>query len=468
MDLASGRWFLPTFKRPERLRQFFQAAAAVGGFSTKGTVIVNGSRRGYASVPLPDGWDMVVLPKNIGLGGALNWALKHYPAEGWYGVLVDDLWPETPGWDAKLVEAVQPMRIASCMDGFRTPNRMGTPVFGGDLLRAWGFWSVPGVWHSYMDDFWERIGSEFSIWTQLSDVMVRHKTPFGGSAAVDETHETAYGPNSERLAADKVVFDKFIEENQDAIWASMSKALGVVVRRVNVAGKSIFFGTPCHDSHVHMAYHQAMVTTTLELIRHQVAPFSHMIPGDSMVHRARNHTVGAFMESPCTHLMFIDGDMSWNPSDVLRLLSHEKDLVSGLGVRKQDPISFCGVLPPVLECCQATGCVEAHHAGTGFMLISRECIERVIAAYPETKYKHADGKVYYCLFEPVIRNEQLWSEDYEFCDRFRRIGGKVWVDPSIELSHYGNKAWTAKLLDHLKRVPAPEAVPETVPSVAAE
>ena len=48
---------------------------------TKGTVIVNGPCDGYADVPLPDGWEMVILPENLGLGGALNWFLKEYPSE---------------------------------------------------------------------------------------------------------------------------------------------------------------------------------------------------------------------------------------------------------------------------------------------------------------------------------------------------------------------------------------------------
>ena len=33
------------------------------------------------------------------------------------------------------------------------------------------------------------------------------------------------------------------------------------------------------------------------------------------------------------------------------------------------------------------------------------------------------------------------SEDYEFCRRWRALGGKVWVDPGIWLKHFGTFAY---------------------------
>jgi len=461
--MTTGKWFLPTYNRPDRLRGFIDACNALGGTTTPVVVLVNGHCDGYADIAYPEGWEVIVLPENLGLCGALNWAFRENPGLDWYGCLVDDLKPETKEWDRILSEAVTPFGIISAQDGYRTPERMGTPVFGGNLLRAWGFWSPPGLWHCYLDDFWETVGRQFGIWTQC-DVMMRHQTPFAGLAAVDQTHIEAYGLQNARLEADRQAYEAFMAEHKADIWGRMTIATGKRVREVSVAGKSIAVGTPVYDNTLHLSYHNALISTIQQLVQHGVGFFSITIPGDSMVHRARNHTLGAFLETGASHLLFIDADMGWNPSDVLRLLSHEKDLVCGLGVRKQDPPSFCGILPEKVEADPETGCLKALHAGTGFMLISRECVLKMIEAYPQTKYLHADEKTYHCLFEPVVRDERLWSEDYEFCTRWRALGGDVWVDPTVKLEHWGRKAWTGALIDHLTvtHVAAP------VPAIAAE
>src|SRR5210317_935449 len=40
---------------------------------------------------------------------------------------------------------------------------------------------------------------------------------------------------------------------------------------------------------------------------------------ESLITRARNYCVDEFMRSDCTHLMFIDSDIGFNPQDVLTM-----------------------------------------------------------------------------------------------------------------------------------------------------
>ena len=70
------------------------------------------------------------------------------------------------------------------------------------------------------------------------------------------------------------------------------------------------------------------------------------------------------------------------------------------------------------------------------MMIKRDLIKKVAKKYPELMYKE-NGKKGYGLFESAIMNKEHLSEDYAFCERVKSVGEKIYIDPSIELTHNG-------------------------------
>ncbi len=93
------------------------------------------------------------------------------------------------------------------------------------------------------------------------------------------------------------------------------------------------------------------------------------------------------------------------------------------------------------------GFLTGSYAGTGFMMIRREALLRLIAAYPETRYAAAHASAdaaqsphQYALFDGMIDKAtgHYLSEDYTFCQRWRAIGGQVWLDPRGVLAHVGS------------------------------
>jgi hypothetical protein len=88
-------------------------------------------------------------------------------------------------------------------------------------------------------------------------------------------------------------------------------------------------------------------------------------------------------------------------------------------------------------------------APTGFMLIQRHVIEKMIEAHPEWAYKNADGAVLHALFDFGIRNEQYVGEDYLFCDRATNLGFKVYIDVDISLPHVGTEAFTSNFREEV-------------------
>ena len=94
----------------------------------------------------------------------------------------------------------------------------------------------------------------------------------------------------------------------------------------------------------------------------------------------------------------------------------------------------------------SNGLIKLKDAATGFMLIKREAILKMIDAYPELYFNNdldlpeEEAKWTYLLFDVMHEQEtkRYLSEDYAFCRRWQKIGGEVWLDPLVELDHVGH------------------------------
>jgi hypothetical protein len=202
-------WFLPTFGRPGRCQGTLDSVIAAGT-STPGVVIINGDPDPrHRSLRLPDGWKTIYLePPNIGLCHALSEAFERFPDLEWYGYFADENIVRTPGWDAKLVEAAGSNRIANPDYGWQASERLhGAVVFGGDLLRAWGWWVPPGLIHSFLDDAWEHIATKLGIWHHVPEVMVEH-CHVGNDKAPDDA---TYTKGCASFDADKAAFHNLMQ-----------------------------------------------------------------------------------------------------------------------------------------------------------------------------------------------------------------------------------------------------------------
>lgn len=224
---------------------------------------------------------------------------------------------------------------------------------------------------------------------------------------------------------------------------------------------SVFVATPCYGGQVHQLYMQSVI----QLMQHARESFFDVTLGllgnDSLITRSRNTLVSAFLDSLSTHLMFIDADISFDPRQVERMLRFGEGVVAGIyplkvldwvgaagrpGTAEQPALRYCGTLCEADEAERREGFVTGKQAGTGFMLIARETVLRMINSYPELRYTgmlvyppQRGNRSYYALFDCMIDPDTgtYLSEDYAFCWRWRRIGGKVWLDTTGRLTHTG-------------------------------
>jgi hypothetical protein len=167
------------------------------------------------------------------------------------------------------------------------------------------------------------------------------------------------------------------------------------------------------------------------------------LSNESLISRGRNTLTARFLHNTeSTHLMFIDADIGWEPWHLLVLLNRDVDVIGGLYPMKSMPVKWCvngfegaETGPDHLQ--------EVTKTGTGFLLIKREVFEK-LNAHPAVKpFVNDIGlpaelnphmKTY---FDTAVREGRYYSEDWTFCENWRDLGGKVWVDKRVLLRHSG-------------------------------
>ena len=167
------------------------------------------------------------------------------------------------------------------------------------------------------------------------------------------------------------------------------------------------------------------------------------LSNESLISRGRNTLTAKFLHNKeSTHLMFIDSDIGWEPWHLLVLLNRDVDVIGGLYPMKSMPVKWCvngfegaETGPDHLQ--------EVTKTGTGFLLIKREVFEK-LDAHPAVKSFTNDiglpaelNPYMKTYFDTAVREGRYYSEDWTFCENWRDLGGKVWVDKRVLLKHTG-------------------------------
>ena len=165
---------------------------------------------------------------------------------------------------------------------------------------------------------------------------------------------------------------------------------------------------------------------------------------ESLISRARNTLTAKFLNNKeSTHLMFIDADIGWEPWHLLVMLNAQKDVIGGLYPMKSLPVKWCVNGFDGAEVSEDGTLQEVSKTGTGFMLIKRDVFEK-LDAHPAVKPFMNDiglpaelNPYMKTYFDTAVRENRYYSEDWTFCENWRDLGGKVWVDKRVLLKHTG-------------------------------
>jgi len=176
---------------------------------------------------------------------------------------------------------------------------------------------------------------------------------------------------------------------------------------------------------------------------------------ESLISRARNTLTAKFLDMPdATHLFFVDADIGWEPWHLLVLLNRDVDVIAGLYPMKTMPIKwvvngFDGAEEG------PDGLQEVSKAGTGFLLMKKHVFGKLNSHPAVKQYKNDIGldpkydqylKTY---FDTAVRQNRYYSEDWTFCENWRDLGGRIWVDKRVLLRHSGSYVFCQENQQHL-------------------
>jgi hypothetical protein len=247
----------------------------------------------------------------------------------------------------------------------------------------------------------------------------------------------------------------------------------------------LFVATPMYGGMNHGLYAKSCLDLQTLMMRYGVDIKFSFLFNESLITRARNYLTDEFLRSDCTHMLFIDSDIHFNPQDVLALMALDKDVIGGPYPKKSinwGNIAYAArkhteMEPRELEQLvgeyvfnvvkgtqqfQVTEPLQVLEIGTGFMMIKRNVFEKLEKSYPQLRYKpdhigqaHFDGSRYiHAYFDTIIDtvdsatgggSDRYLSEDYMFCQLWRKIGGEIYLCPWMKTQHIGTYAFTGNM-----------------------
>lgn len=223
-------------------------------------------------------------------------------------------------------------------------------------------------------------------------------------------------------------------------------------KRVDLTGRKVFVGIPAYDGKLNIKTAFGLAKLMPIAHQHGVSMFLSHMSGCSIITMARNALVNEFLKTDAEELLFIDADVIVEPDDVMRLLaqSEGRDILAGMYPRRAaDKNFFLDLYRDDTESLVFDGpLLRVKRVGTGFMLIKRHVIEKLIADHPEWNVENREGNgTVAAVFDFAIKNGKYVGEDYLFCDRATQAGFKCWVDVEISLPHVGTEEFTRNFME---------------------
>jgi hypothetical protein len=237
--------------------------------------------------------------------------------------------------------------------------------------------------------------------------------------------------------------------------------------------KKLYISTPCYDAMLTMQYTMSLLRLVQFCNQHNIDYMIDFLGNESLITRARNKSLNKFMNTDCSHLLFIDSDIEFQPEAVMDLLLFDKDVsccvypkkgfnwnkfmysIQNEQNSKEHPSSrgldyaYNIMYNDKNELIKNGDFIRVNQSSTGFMMIKREIVEKLNKKHTELEIisdelSNNDTKMY-GLFCCMIKDKQYLSEDYSFCQRVNDIGGQVWINVKHNLNHIGKYSFNSDI-----------------------
>ena len=274
----------------------------------------------------------------------------------------------------------------------------------------------------------------------------------------------------------------------------------------------VFIATPMFGGNANYMYMISLINLLTKLGQAGIPSMFEIAANESLITKARNILVEGFLKSDATHLLFLDGDLGFDADDVLRMVQADKDIIGGQYAKKKinwDVVkrvvqAVPNIPAPHINAVIAESTfrpigdtltfdinqpVEVESIATGMMLVKRRVFTEMAAKMPEIEIisggsetmdpktmtritdAHRTAHAYFdTSIDPVTK--AYTSEDFTFCQRWRKLGGQVFLAPWTRTVHVGTyeyvcdlgaiARYTQEMMDHAPEQQNADLTPATV------
>jgi glycosyltransferase involved in cell wall biosynthesis len=214
--------------------------------------------------------------------------------------------------------------------------------------------------------------------------------------------------------------------------------------------RRVLIGTPSYDGRIDVWFANSLLATVKKAIEKGIFVHAIYTSYDSLIQRARNSLFKLAIEGGYDDLFFIDSDAEWEPDWFFNLLERPEPFVGGALVKKSEKSEGYTVklIDKDLKWSEDKKIIQVDGVGTGFLKIGRFALEKLWKM--SDKYM-SEGEEHRMVCDIKVENGDLISEDYILCNKWKSLGYKVWLDPTITLNHIGTKKYKGDFQAFIKK-----------------
>lgn len=213
--------------------------------------------------------------------------------------------------------------------------------------------------------------------------------------------------------------------------------------------RNVLVAAPSYDGKVNVWHCTALSETCKIGLTRGINVMALYMSYDALVQRARNDIFKIAYDAKVDDLFFIDCDVDWRPEDFFKLLEHDTEVVAAPIIKKSDSVHTYSVKLTGDYETDDNGLIPVDGAATGFMRIRSDSIQKMWESSEEYKERHKEEPSR-MVFDVKVVDGEIWSEDIIFCQKWRDMGGKVYIDPTVNCGHSGEKRWLGSFEEFMK------------------
>lgn len=214
--------------------------------------------------------------------------------------------------------------------------------------------------------------------------------------------------------------------------------------------RRVLVATACYTWQVYSTFYVNLVSAAKALLlQHGIDLIPMVVNGQALIQLARNEMLGVAYEG-FDDIVFVDADVAVTPEDLVRLLSHDVPFVGAAVAKKIEGEDYS--IRSKSGSVNVEGDLwEVDGLATGLLRIRKDAIEKLCDSFGE--YVDDKGIVQPNVCAVIVQDDgRILSEDFVLCERWKQLGGKVYVDPALKPGHFGTKCWESNAKDWASRI----------------